>query len=37
MDGCIYSAGGRQEIGESTSPGVTQDYIHAGKIDGRHE
>lgn len=32
--GCIYSAGARAEIGESNSPGVTQDYIHAGKIDG---
>lgn len=27
--------GGRAEIGESNSPGVTQDYIHAGEIDGR--
>lgn len=26
---------GRAEIGESNSPGVTQDHIHAGKIDGR--
>lgn len=25
---------GRAETGESNSPGVTQDCIHAGKIDG---
>lgn len=35
--GCIHSAGGRAQIGESNSPGVTQDYIHAGKIDGGGE
>lgn len=25
----------RAQIGENNSPGVTQDYIHAGKIDGK--
>lgn len=30
--GCIYSAE-EKEIGESNLPGVTQDDIHAGKID----
>lgn len=30
--GCIYRAE-EEEIGDRNSPGVTQDYIHAGGID----